>query len=96
MIADVKGTWAQLDKELAAAHPPTLPHDPVADEAFQQEMGIKSIAAPTTLSEPVFWPDVTNTLVMEHLAETHKLPDPCSDMDVLVDELERGILNTLL
>ena len=33
-ITDVKGTWAWLDKELATAHHPTLPHDPVVDEAF--------------------------------------------------------------
>ena len=43
------------DKELAATVcPPTPQHDPVADEAFQQEMGIKPINAPATSSEPVF------------------------------------------
>ena len=94
-ITDVNGTQAWLDKELAAAHPPTLPHDLVVDEAFWQEMGIKSINAPTTLSEFVFQTDITNPLVMEPQAETHKLLEPYSDMDVLADELETAIINSL-
>ena len=58
-------------------------------------MGIESIDAPTTLSEPMFQPDITNTLVMEYLAEAHKLADLYSDMDLLADELETAIIETL-
>ena len=67
----------------------------MVDQAFWQEMGIKSINAPTTLSELVFQPDITNPLVMEPLAETHKLLEPYSDMDVLADELETAVIGSL-
>ena len=95
VIADAKGTQAQLDKELTTTHPLNPPHDLVVGEVFWQEMSIESIDAPTTLLEPVLWPDVTNSLVMEHLAETHDLLDPYSDMDLLADEMETAIIETL-
>ena len=58
-------------------------------------MGIKSTDTPATSLEPMFWPDITTPLVTEPLAETHKLPDPYSNMDTLVDELETAILKAL-
>ena len=58
-------------------------------------MGIKSIDTPATSLEPMFWPDIITPLVIEPLAETHKLPDPYSNMDILVDELETAILKAL-
>ena len=97
-VMDLKGTQAQLDKELATAHPHTPPHDLVVDAAFWQEMGIESINAPTTLSEPMFWPDVTNSLVMEPLAETCDLPDCCIlkisslESDVRVAKSKDGVM----
>ena len=91
----MKGTQAWLDKELAATHPPTPSHDPAVDVAFQQEMGIKSINTPAISLESMFQPDITNPLVMEPLAETCDLLYPYSDMDLLVDELETAIIETL-
>ena len=58
---------------------------------FWWEMGIKCIDAPATLLEPMFWPNITNLLVVKPLAETYNLPDPYSDMDMLADELETAI-----
>ena len=68
----------------------------MADETFSQEMGIEPINAPATSLEPVFQSDATNSLVMESLVETHKPPEPYSDVDKLADELETAIINLLL
>ena len=94
-IIDAKGTQAWLDKELAVTYPPTLPHAPVADEAFWQEMGIEPIFTPTPTLGPVFQPNNTNLLVVEPLAEMHTWPEPCSDMDVLAEELETEIITSI-
>ena len=95
VIADVKGTWAQLDKGFTATHPPTPPHDLVADEAFPQEMGIEPINTPAPTLEPVFQPDNTNLLVAKPLTEMCTLPEPYSDMDVLADELETATITSI-
>ena len=50
---DLKGIQPWLDKELATAHPPTLPNDLPADAAFQWEMSIESINASAIFLDPM-------------------------------------------